>query len=185
MISLDALKSWRSPIGEVLRQVVRGCSSRRTMCHHHSPPFAACEPKVLGLINQMKVVYPRRMLTLLLDAAWVFHAGKRVRGSTLPLWSLTSWYYRYAITPHIAKPGPAYTWHSEPEHVTWNHNSEPTKSVQNQYLVVQFIQRTNAQYKGFCSIFKTPFGLVRICTLPLCMKCITSYTEEKRTSHIM
>ena len=47
----------------------------------------------------------------------------------LSLWSVTSQYYHYAITLHIAKPGPAYTWHSEPEHVTWNHNLEPTKSV--------------------------------------------------------
>ena len=129
MISLDALKSRRSPIGEVLRQVVRGCSSRRTMCHHHSPPFAACEPKGLGLINRMKVAYPRRMLMLSLDAARVFHAGTRVMGRNLPLWLLTSRYYCYAITPHIAKPGPAYTWHSEPEHVTRNHDSEPTKSI--------------------------------------------------------
>ena len=66
---------------------------------------------------------------LSLDAAWVFHAGKRVRGSNFPLWFLTSQYYRYTITPHIVKPGPAYTWHSEPEHVTRNHNSEPTNSI--------------------------------------------------------
>ena len=77
----------------------------------------------------MKVAYPQRMLVLSLDAAWVFRAGKRVRGSDLPLWLLTNCYYRYDLTPHIAKPGPAYTWHSEPEHVTRNHNSEPPKSV--------------------------------------------------------
>ena len=77
----------------------------------------------------MKVAYPQRMLVLSLDAAWVFHAGKRVRGSDLPIWSLTNWYYCYDFTLCIAKPGPAYTWHSEPEHVTRNHNLEPPKSV--------------------------------------------------------
>ena len=80
-------------------------------------------------MHRMKVAYPQRMLGLSLDAAWVFHAGKRVRGTDLPLWSLTNWYYRYDITPHIAKPGPVYTWHSEPEHVTRNHKSEPLNSV--------------------------------------------------------
>ena len=41
-------ESRRLPISEVLHQVVRGCSSRRMMCHHHSPSFAACEPKRIG-----------------------------------------------------------------------------------------------------------------------------------------
>ena len=73
----------------------------------------------------MKVVYPQRMLKLSLGAALVFHAGKKSEGKwPFPPCSLTSWYYRYAITPHIAKlvrriPG---IWnlkrHSE-------HNSEP------------------------------------------------------------
>ena len=59
-----------------------------------------------------------------------FYAGKKSEGEmTLPLCSLTSWYYCYAITQHIAKPGPAYAWYLEPEHVTRNHNSEPTKSI--------------------------------------------------------
>ena len=48
---------------------------------------------------------------------------------SLPLYSLTSWYYRYALILHIAKPGPVYAWHLEPEHATRNHNSEPTKSI--------------------------------------------------------
>ena len=91
-------------------------------------------PKGLGLINRMIVAYPQRMLVLSLDAARVFHAGKRVRGSDLPLWLLTNWYYHYDLTPRVAKPGPAYTWHSEPEHITWNHNSEPRKSVREQRL---------------------------------------------------
>ena len=77
----------------------------------------------------MKVAYPQRMLVLSLDAARVFHAGKRVRGSDPPLWSLTNWYYCYDLTPHIAKPGLAYTWHLAPEHVTRNHSLEPPKSV--------------------------------------------------------
>ena len=68
--------------------------------------------------ERMKVAHPQRMLVLLLDAAWVFHAGKRVRGSDLPLWSLTNWYYHYDLTPCIAKPGLAFgtrTCHSEPQ----------------------------------------------------------------------
>ena len=70
------------------------------------------------------------MLTLLLDAAQVFTLAKKSEGKvSLPLCLLTSWYFRYALTLHIAKPGPAYAWHSEPEHITWNHNSEPTKSI--------------------------------------------------------
>ena len=48
MISFDALKSRRSPIGEVLRQVVRGCSSRHMICHHHLHSFAPCESKRAG-----------------------------------------------------------------------------------------------------------------------------------------
>ena len=43
-----------------------------------------------------------------------FHAGKRSEGKvSLPLCSLTIWYYRYALTLCIAKPDPAYAWHSE------------------------------------------------------------------------
>ena len=43
-----------------------------------------------------------------------FHAGKRSEGKvSRPLFSLTSWYYRYALTLRIAKPEPAYAWHSE------------------------------------------------------------------------
>ena len=32
---------------------------------------------------------------------------------SLPLCLLTIWYYRYALTLCIAKPDPAYAWHSE------------------------------------------------------------------------
>ena len=42
------------------------------------------------------------------------HAGKRSEGKvSLPLCSLTNWYYRYALTLPIAKPDPAFSWHSE------------------------------------------------------------------------
>ena len=130
MISLDALKSRRSPIGEVLRQVVRGCSSRRTMCHHRSPPFAACESKRSGSDKPNERCLSTEDANSIVGCHSGFHADKKSEGEmTLPLCSLTSWYYRYAITPHIAKPGLAYAWHSEPEHVTWNHNLEPTKSI--------------------------------------------------------
>ena len=114
MISLDAQKSRRSPIGEVLRQVVHGCSSRRTMCHHRSPPFAACESKRTGSDK------PNAMCLSTKDAISIggcnlgFHAGKRSeRKVSLPLCSLTIWYYCNALTLCIAKPDPAYTWHLE------------------------------------------------------------------------
>ena len=43
-----------------------------------------------------------------------FHAGKRSEGKvSLPLCSLTIWYYRYALSLRIAKPDPASAWHSE------------------------------------------------------------------------
>ena len=114
MISFDTLKSRRSPIGEVLRQVVRGCSSRRTICHHRFLLLQPVNPKGLGLINRTKNAYPQRMQALLLDAARVFYAGKRSEGKvSLPLCSLTIWYYRYALTLLIAKPDPAHAWHSE------------------------------------------------------------------------
>ena len=71
-------------------------------------------PKGLGLINQMKNAYPQRMQALLLDAARVFPAGKRSEGKvSLPLCSLTIWYYRYALTRRIAKPDPTHAWHLE------------------------------------------------------------------------
>ena len=43
-----------------------------------------------------------------------FYAGKRSEGKvSLPLCSLTIWYYRYALTLLIAKPDPTHAWHSE------------------------------------------------------------------------
>ena len=131
MISLDALKSRRSPIGEVLCQVVRGCSSRRMMCHHRSPPFAACESKRIGSDKPNEECLSTEDANSIVGCSSGFHAGKKSEGMmSLPLYSLTSWYYRYALILHITKPGPAYAWHSEPEHVTRNHNSEQTKSIQ-------------------------------------------------------
>ena len=62
----------------------------------------------------MKSAYPQRMQALLLDAAQVFPTGKRSEGKvSLPLCSLTIWYYHYALTLHIAKPDPTHAWHSE------------------------------------------------------------------------
>ena len=66
------------------------------------------------------------------------HAGKRSEGKvSLPLCSLTIWYYRYALTLHIAKPDPAFSWHSELNTslgtTTRNHGSEPTKSIRRQH----------------------------------------------------
>ena len=130
MISLDALMSRRSPIGEVLRQVVRGCSSRRTMCHHHLPPFAACESKRIGSDKPNEMCLSTEDANSIVGCSSGFRAGKRSEGKvSLPLCSLTRPYYCYSLTLHITKPDPAYAWHSEPEHVTRNHNLEPTKSI--------------------------------------------------------
>ena len=62
------------------------------------------------------------------------HAGKRSEGKvSLPPCLLTILYYHYALTLHIAKPDPAYAWHSELNTslgtTTRNHNSEQTKSI--------------------------------------------------------
>ena len=62
------------------------------------------------------------------------HAGKRSEGKvSLPLCSLTIWYYRYALTLHIAEPDPAFSWHSELNTslgtTTRNHDSVPPKSI--------------------------------------------------------
>ena len=114
MISLDALESRRSPIGEVLHQVVHGCSSRRTMCHHCSPPFSACESKRTGSDKPNKKCLSIEDANPVVGCSSGFHAGKRSEGKvSLPLCSLTIWYYCYALTLHIAEPDPAYAWHSE------------------------------------------------------------------------
>ena len=113
-ISLDTLKSRRSPIGEVLHQVVRGYSSRHMMCHHHSRPFAACESKRVGSDKPNEVCLSTKDATSIVGCSSGFHPGKRSEGKvSLPLCSLTIWYYRYALTLCIAKPDPAYAWHSE------------------------------------------------------------------------
>ena len=84
MISLDALKSWRLPIGEVLPQVVRGCSSRRMMCHHRSPPFAACESKRIGSDKPNESCLSTEDANTIIGCSLGLHAGKRVRGSGSP-----------------------------------------------------------------------------------------------------
>ena len=75
----------------------------------------ACDPqRPLGLINRMKRAYPRRMLLPQMGVTQVFTLAKRSEGKmSLPLCSLTNWYYRYALTLSIAKPDPAFSWHSE------------------------------------------------------------------------
>ena len=64
----------------------------------------------------------------------VLHVGKRSAGNvSLPLCSLTIWYYRYALTLLIAEPNPAYARHPELNTslgtTTRNHDLEPTKSI--------------------------------------------------------
>ena len=114
MISFDALKSRRSPIGEVLRQVVRGCSSRRTICHHRLPSFAACESKRAGSDKPNEKRLSTEDASSIVGCSSGFYAGKRSEGKvSLPLCSLTIWYYRYALTLLIAKPDPMHAWHSE------------------------------------------------------------------------
>ena len=114
MISFDALKSRRSPIGEVLHQVVHGCSSRCTMCHHCSPPFVACESKSIGSDKPNETGLSTKDATSIVGCSSCFHAGKRSEGKvSLPPCSLTIGYYRYALTLCIAKPETAYAWHSE------------------------------------------------------------------------
>ena len=114
MISLNTLSSRRSPIGKVLRQVVRGCSSRRMMCHHHSSPFPACDSQGGGSDKPNEVCLSTKDATSIVGCNLGFHAGKRSEGKvSLPLCSLTIWYYHYALSLCITKPDPASAWHSE------------------------------------------------------------------------
>ena len=140
MISLNALSSRRSPIGEVLRQVVRGCLSRCTMYHHCSSPFSACDSQSVGSDKPNEVCPSMKDATSIVGCNSGLHVGKRSEGKvSLPLCSLTIWYYRYALTLHIAKPDPAYAWHSELNTslgtTTRNHDSEPTKSIRCQHCM--------------------------------------------------
>ena len=142
MTSLNALSSRRSPIGEVLRQVVRGCSSRRTMYHHRSSPFSACDSQSNGSAKPNEVCLSTTDATSIVGCNSGFYVGKRSEGKvSLPLCSLTIWYYRYALTLHTAKPDPAYAWHSELNTslrtTTRNHNSEPTKSIRHDFTKQQ------------------------------------------------
>ena len=134
MISLNALSSRRSPIGEVLCQVVHGFSSRRTIYHHHYSPFSACDSQSIGSDKPNEVCLSTKDATSIVGCNSGFHAGKRSEGKvSLPLCSLTILYNRYALTLHIAKPDPAYAWHLEQNTslgtTTRNHDSEPTNSV--------------------------------------------------------
>ena len=129
MINLDTLKSWRSPIGEVLRQVVRGCLSRCTMCHHHSPPFAACESKRIGSDKPNESCLSTEDANAIVGCSSGFHAGKRVRGSGSPSLLANQLVLSLCHNTTYCQTGLAYTWYLEPKHVTWNHNSEPTKSI--------------------------------------------------------
>ena len=114
MISLDDVKPQRSPIGEVLYQVVRSCSSSHTMCHHSLPPFAACESKRTGSDKPNEKRLSTEDANSIVGCSSGFHAGKRSEGKvSIPLCSLTIWYYRYALTLCIAKPDPPYASHSE------------------------------------------------------------------------
>ena len=113
MISLDALKSRRSLISEILHKVVHGCSSRCTMCHHCSPPFAACESKRAASDKPNEMYLSTEDANSIVGCSSGFHAGKRSEGKvSLPLCSLTIWYYCYALSLCIAKPDQVYAWHS-------------------------------------------------------------------------
>ena len=130
MISLNALSSRRSPFGEVLHQVVCGCSSRRTMYHHRSSPFSACDSQSTGSDKPKEVCLSTKDATSIVGCNSGFHIGKRSKGKvSLRLCSLTIWYNCYALTLHMAEPDPAYAWHSELNTslgtTTRNHDSEP------------------------------------------------------------
>ena len=104
------------------------------MYHHRSSPF---QPVILKGSGSDK---PNEVCLSTKDAASTdgcnsgLHAGKRSEGKvSFPLCSLTIWYYRYALTLHIAKPDPAFSWHSELNRslgtMTLNQDSEPAKSI--------------------------------------------------------
>ena len=70
---------------------------------------------------------------------------------SLPLCLLTIWYYRYALTLHITKPDPAFSWHSELNTslgtTTWNHDSEPTKSIWSPLIANDLADLKNSIHK--------------------------------------
>ena len=92
------------------------------------------------------------------------HAGKRSEGKvSLPLCSLTIWYYRYALTLPIAEPDPAFSWHSELNTslgtTTRNHGSEPPKSIRSLELrtiqlirTIQYVKRSKIASRVACGI---------------------------------
>ena len=77
MISFDTRNSRRLPIGEILRQVVCGCLSRRTMCHHHLPSFEACESKRIGSDKPNEKRLSTEDTSSIVGCSSGFHAGKR------------------------------------------------------------------------------------------------------------
>ena len=95
-------------------------------------------PKGLGLINRTKSAYPQRIQALLLDAARVFTLAKGSEGKvSLPLCSLTIWYYRYALTLRITKPDPTYAWHLELNtSLGTTTQNQPNRFVNRESLVV-------------------------------------------------
>ena len=80
MISFNALKSQRSAIGEVLCQVVRGCSSRRMICHHHLLSFASCESKRAGSEKPNEKRLSTVDASSIVGCSLGFHPGKRSEG---------------------------------------------------------------------------------------------------------
>ena len=139
MISLNTLSSRRSPNDKVLHQVVCGCSSRRTMCHHHSSPFPACDSQGVGSDKPNEVCLSTKDATSTVGCNSCFHAGKRSEGKvSLPLCSLTIWYYQYALSLRIVKPDPASAWHAELNTslgtTTRNHNQIDSSLIFKPYI---------------------------------------------------
>ena len=84
------------------------------MCHHRSPRFAACDYKMIGSDKPNEKRLSTENANPVVGCSSDFHAVKRSEGKvSLPLCSLTIWYYHYAITLRIAEPDPVYAWHSE------------------------------------------------------------------------
>ena len=84
------------------------------MCHHRLPPFAVCESKRVGYDKPNEKRLSTEDANSIVGCSSGFHADKRSEGKvSLPLCSLTIWYYHYALTLCITKPDPAYAWHME------------------------------------------------------------------------
>ena len=193
MISLNALSSRRSQIGEVLRQVVSGCSSRRTMYHHSSSPFSACDSQSIGSDKPNEVCLSTKDATSFVGCNSGLHAGKRSEGKvSLPLCSLTIWYYHYALTLHIAKPDPVYAWHSELNTslgtTTRNHDSEPTKSIRKYdvlHMIVRWLGNSQPQSRLYLhednrtSYMRYTVGKLFSCSFRSCEQILSSTSVQK------